>query len=91
MDYHWEIFLWADPPIKVTGDMDLGIPNTWFEYQLEFSTELAIAQDQMNIPEDIRPFDTGRNPNCTSTMWKSQEQLEEEQAMRDPAWRLPPV
>ena len=32
IDYHWEIFLWADPPIKVTGDLDLGIANTWFEY-----------------------------------------------------------
>jgi hypothetical protein len=30
VDYHWEIFLWADPPIKVTGDLDLGVPNTWF-------------------------------------------------------------
>lgn len=34
VDYHWEIFLWADPPIKVTGDLDLGVPNTWFEYEL---------------------------------------------------------
>ena len=30
VDYHWEILLWADPPIKVTGDLDLGVPNTWF-------------------------------------------------------------
>ena len=32
VDYHWEIFLWADNAIKVTGDLDLGVPNTWFEY-----------------------------------------------------------
>jgi len=38
VDYHWEIFLWADPPIKVTGDLDLGVPNTWFEYETEWST-----------------------------------------------------
>lgn len=38
VDYHWEIFLWADPPLKVTTDMDLGVPNTWFEYELEWST-----------------------------------------------------
>lgn len=63
VDYHWEIFLWADPPIKVTGDLDLGVPNTWFEYETEWSTEMVIAMDQMNIPEDIRPFDTGRNPH----------------------------
>jgi hypothetical protein len=34
-DYHWEIFLWADPMIKVTGELDLGVPNTWFEYECE--------------------------------------------------------
>lgn len=32
IDYHWEIFLWSDPPLKVTTDLDLGVPNTWFEY-----------------------------------------------------------
>ena len=23
VDYHWEIFLWADPPIHPLGDFDL--------------------------------------------------------------------
>lgn len=50
---------------------------------------MAIAHDQMNIPEDIRPFDTGRNPHCTEALWKSQEQLAEEKEMRDPQWKLP--
>lgn len=71
-DYHWEIFLWADPPIKPTGDLDLTVPNTWFEYECEYSNELNIAQDQMNIPEDIRPFGTPRNPFCRSYLWKPQ-------------------
>lgn len=75
VDYHWEIFLWADPPIKVTGDLDLGVPNTWFEYEQELSTEMVIAQDQMNIPEDIRPFNTPRNPFARKELWKSQEQI----------------
>jgi hypothetical protein len=30
IDYHWEIFLWGELPLKVTGDLDLGVPNTWF-------------------------------------------------------------
>lgn len=91
VDYHWEIFLWADPPLKVTGDLDLNVPNTWFEYELEWSTEGAISNDQMNIPEDIRPFDTGRNPHCTSSLWKPQDKLAEEIAMRDPEWKLPTI
>ena len=36
---------------------------------------MVIAFDHMNIPEDIRPYDTGRNPHCTSELWKSQDQL----------------
>jgi hypothetical protein len=52
---------------------------------------MVIAQDQSNIPEDIRPFDTGRNPNCRAELWKSQEKLLEEQEMRDPEWKLPAV
>lgn len=35
IDYHWEIFLWSDPMLKPTGDLDLGVPNTWFEYECE--------------------------------------------------------
>ena len=56
----------------MTGDLDLGVPNTWFEYENELSTEMVIAVDQMNIPEDIRPWDTGKNPHATSGLWKSQ-------------------
>ena len=89
IDYHWEIFLWADPPIKVTGDLDLGVPNTWFEYELEWSTEMVIAVDQMNIPEDIRPFATKKNPFARKELWKSQEQLQLEKEMLDPEWTLP--
>jgi len=33
VDYHWEIFLWGDPPIKPNNDFDLSVPNTWFEYE----------------------------------------------------------
>ena len=25
VDYHWEIFLWGDPPLKVLNDFDLVI------------------------------------------------------------------
>jgi hypothetical protein len=33
VDYHWEIFLWGDPPIHPLVDFDLSVPNTWFEYE----------------------------------------------------------
>ena len=43
----------------------------------------------MNIPEDIRPFNTKRNPHCRKELWKSQEQLQLEKEMLDPEWKLP--
>lgn len=89
MDYHWEIFLWADTALKVTNDLDLVVPNTYYEYQKEWSTEVVISWTQMNIPEDIRPYDTGRNPHCRAELWKSQEQLQLEKEMLDPEWKLP--
>ena len=89
VDYHWEIFLWADPPIKPTGDLDLGVPNTWFEYEMELSNEMNIAEDQMPIPEDIRPFGTPRNPFARNYLWKSQEQIDREKTMEDPNFVIP--
>ena len=71
--------------------MDLGVPNTWFEYEQEWSTELAIAIDQMNIPEDIRPYNTPRNPHARKELWKSQEQIKLEKEMENPDWKLPTV
>lgn len=50
---------------------------------------MVIAQDQMNIPEDIRPFNTPKNPFARSQLWKSQEQLAIEKTMEDPNWKLP--
>lgn len=45
-----------------------------------------MQEDQLNIPEDIRPYDTPRNPYARKELWKSQDQLEEELRMRDPNW-----
>lgn len=47
---------------------------------------MTILEDQMNIPEDIRPYNTPRNPHARSELWKSQEQLQMEEDMKDPKW-----
>jgi hypothetical protein len=75
--------------LKVTGDIDLGVPNTWFEYELEGVMSKGMCRDQMNIPEDIRQFNSPRNPYARSELWKSQEQLKLEKEMEDPNWKLP--
>ena len=45
-----------------------------------------MTDDQMYIPEDVRPFGTAKNPYASSTKWKPQEDLIEEEEMRDPNW-----
>ncbi len=40
----------------------------------------------MFIPEDVRPFPSPKNPNCNSYIWRPQEDLIEEDEMRDPNW-----
>jgi hypothetical protein len=75
IDYHWEIFLWADPMLKPSGDLDLGVPNTWFEYEQEWSNEMVGVEDQMPIPEDIRQFPSPKHPNCQKELWRSQDDL----------------
>lgn len=86
IDYHWEIFLWADPPLKAQNDNDLGAPFTWFEYESEFWGDFQMQEDQFNLPEDLREQVTPRNPHCTAQLWKSQEQLEKEKRMMDADW-----
>ena len=40
----------------------------------------------MYIPEDERPFPSTPNPHCSKDMWRPQEDLADEDAMRDPNW-----
>ena len=40
----------------------------------------------MYIPEDVRPFPSEKNPYCSKEMWRPQEDLKEEDEMRDPEW-----
>jgi hypothetical protein len=40
----------------------------------------------MYIPEDVRPYPAVKNPNCSSHHWRPQEDLIEEDQMRDPNW-----
>ena len=52
---------------------------------------MVIATDQMNIPEDIRPFNTPKNPHANKQLWKSQQKMQIEKEMENPDWKLPTV
>jgi hypothetical protein len=45
-----------------------------------------MTEDQMYIPEDVRPFPSPKNPFASSHKWRPQEDLIEEEEMRDPNW-----
>lgn len=86
MDYHWEVFLWGDPPIHPLCDFDLSAPGTWFEYECEWGGDMNMIEDQFNLPEDLREFPSPRHPNARTELWRSQDKLQELQDMEDPEW-----
>jgi hypothetical protein len=71
-------------PIRIHPDYDLGVPYTFFEYEMDSRLHYIMTEDQMYIPEDVRPFPSVKNPNAHSYIWRSQENLIDE--MRDPNW-----
>jgi hypothetical protein len=86
VDYHWEIFLWADPPIHPISDFDLGVAATWFEYEAEWWGEQTMMEDQMELPEDQRAYPTPKNPHARRELWKSQDDLQELINMQKESW-----
>lgn len=45
-----------------------------------------MTTDQIYIPESERPFPSEPNPHCSKEMWRPQEDLADEDDMRDPNW-----
>ena len=45
-----------------------------------------MTEDQMFIPEDVRNFPSVKNPHCDKELWRPQQDLLEEDELRDPAW-----
>lgn len=73
-------------PIRIHNDYDLGVPYTWFEYEMDSRLHYMMTDDQMYIPEDKRPFPAERHPAAKRDLWRPQEDLQEEDEMRDPNW-----
>lgn len=73
-------------PIRIHPDYDLQVPFTWFEYETDSRIHSLMTEDQMYIPEDVRPFGGEKNPHASSSKWRPQEDLIEDEEMRDPNW-----
>lgn len=85
VDYTWEIFLWGETPIHPLVDFDLSVPATWFEYEEENWNFLNILEDQYSLPEDLRRRGV-KSPHASKELWKSQDDWERVEQMRDPNW-----
>lgn len=73
-------------PIRMHPDYDLGVPYSWFEYEMDNRIHHGMVEDQMFIPEDVRHFPSEKNPFCSTEKWRPQQELLEEDEMRDPEW-----
>jgi hypothetical protein len=73
-------------PIRIQPDYDLGVPYSWFEYEMDNKIHSAITQDQQYIPEDERPFPIDKNPHSHKYIWRPQEDMKNDDVMRDPDW-----
>lgn len=85
VDYHWEVFLWGEPPIHPLVDFDLSVPNTWFEYEEENWGFFNMLEDQYGIPDDIRR-ESKRHPNARKELWKAQENWYNIEKMKEENW-----
>ena len=87
-EYHenpWD-FIPGELPIRIQPDYDLGVPYTWFEYEVDSRIHAGMVNDQIYIPEDEREFGTQKNPHCHTHTWRPQEDLKRDEEMRDPNW-----
>lgn len=85
MDHVWDPVP-GEAPICPHPDYELGVPASYFEYEIDNKMHTIMTRDQTFIPEDVRPCPVEKNPNCTSEYWKPQSDLERESKMEDPDW-----
>lgn len=83
---HWEAFS-GDEWYKYTNNQDLGVPDTWFEFDKNTRYMLTIIADQLEEPTDkIRVYPSPRHPNCRKEFWSPQEDLIKLEKLADPNW-----
>jgi len=85
LENHYDQFP-TDVPWRPSLDLDLSVPYTWFEYEVDSRMEFMISEDQMYLPERDRPCPTARNPHSRKELWRPQADLGEKIDMLDPEY-----
>jgi hypothetical protein len=76
----------GEAPVVPMPDYELGVPASYFEYEIDNRLHYQMVSDQQFIPESERPCPVPKNPNCSSDIWQPQADLEEEHNMEDNDW-----
>lgn len=76
----------GEAPYITMPDYELGVPASYFEYEIDNRLHTLMTFDQTFIPEDERPCPVPKNPHCSAEYWQPQADLEEQAAMEDPNW-----
>ncbi|CAG9333569.1 unnamed protein product [Blepharisma stoltei] len=84
---HWEAYS-GDEWYKYVNNQDLGVPDTWFEYDKNTRYLLQMVQDQLEeLPDSKRPWPSPKNPHCRSLFTNDQEKNAEMSEMAKPDWK----
>lgn len=85
MDHVWDPVP-GEPPVSPMPDYELGVPASYFEYEIDNRLHYLMCFDQQYIPESERPCPVPKNPHCSADYWKPQADLEEEHSMESNEW-----
>lgn len=85
MDHVWDPVP-GEAPVSYMPDYELGVPASYFEYEIDNRLHYLMTYDQQFIPESERPCPVEKNPNCFAELWKPQIDLEKEHEMENPEW-----
>lgn len=76
----------GEPPVCPVQDYENGAPYSFFEYEMDNRLHQTMSEDQHLIPEDERPCPVPKHPNSSKILWRPQNDLQEEDEMKNPDW-----
>jgi hypothetical protein len=83
---HWEAFS-GDEWYKYVNNIDLGMPDTWFEYEKNARFQVAIVTDQLeDLPDHMRPWPSPRNIHARKELWQSQSHMQYVEDIKKSDW-----
>ena len=84
---HWEAFS-GDEWYKYVNNQDLGVPDTFFEWDKNMRFHVHMVEDQYDeLPDSVRPFPSEPNPHCRKELWRDQSWHKKMEALAAPEWK----